>query len=187
MPMKVPERNRMTLRSNRNLRIGDRRYRVLAAAIVELEATQALPSDREMVIRLGALVDQVNRERTGWGRSSKMTAHRVAHLLSELECTSNRVRDGTSAMPVTVCHIPGHVRAFLRELRQSEQGWWNRRSHAAVVSSVTHPSLLETWEERLQDLRLRLRREPTQEEMLAEWNGLAGVDTLGTPLSSGTP
>lgn len=177
----------MALRSNRNLRIGDRRYRVLAAAIAELETSRALPFDQELVIRLGAFVDQVNRERKGWGRSSKMTAHRVAHLLSELECNSNRVRDGDSAMPVTVCHIPGHVRAFLRELRQSEHGWWNRRPHVEAAGTGVLPSLLETWEERLQDLRLRLRREPTQEEMLAVWNGMAVGDTLGTPLGSGTP
>ena len=163
----------MTLRSNRNLRIGDRRYRVLAVAISELETCQALPPDQELVIRLGALVDQVNRERKGWGRPSKMTVHRVAHLLSELECTSNRMRDGASAVPVTVCHIPGHVRAFLRELRQSEHGWWNWKPHVQAASTGALPSLLETWEERLQDLRLRLRREPTQEEMLAEWNGMA--------------
>ena len=61
-------------------------------------------------------------------------------------------------------------------------GWWNRRPHMEAAGTGVLPSLLETWEERLQDLRLRLRREPTQEELLAVWNGMAVGDTLGTPL-----
>ena len=160
----------MTLRSNRNLRAGERRYRLLASAIVELERELAIPLEQELVVPLGMLVAFANRPRGGARPSVDMTGHRVAHLLAELECRSERVKGGELIRPITVCHVPPAVRTHLRHLLV-KGGWlWSRERPGRPRVQRSFASQMVAWETRLQQLRVRLHREPTQEEMLTEWN-----------------
>ena len=160
----------MTLRSNRNLRAGERRYRLLASAIVELERKLAIPLEQELVVPLGMLVAFANRPRGGARPSVDMTGHRVAHLLAELECRTERVKGGELIRPITVCHIPAVVRTHLRHLLD-KGGWlWSKERPGKPRAQRSFASQMEEWEMRLQQLRVRLHREPTQAEMLTEWN-----------------
>ena len=169
----------MTLKSNRNLSAGERRYRLLASAIVCLERELEIPLEEELVVPLGMLVAFANRPREGRRPSVGMTGHRVAHLLAELECSSERVKGGELIRPITVCHIPAAVRTHLRHLLDNGGWLWSRERLGRPRAQRNLASKMEEWEKRLQQLRVRLRREPTQEEMLTEWNEhLTAVQSL---------
>ena len=147
----------MAPRANRNLLIGERRYRRLSDAILSLEEKQGVSPGQPLTVRLDVLADRLG-----------MSRHRVAHLMREIDCDSQRVWDPTIRMPVTVCQVPGSVRTFLRDLMsRGEWGWGSGKALGWRVTPET-PSMMETWEGRLQELRLRLHREPTQAEMLKE-------------------
>ena len=181
----------MTLRSNRNLRAGERRYRLLASAIICLERELAIPLEQELVVPLGMLVAFANRPRRGAKPSVEMTSHRVAHLLAELECRSERVKGGELIRPTTVCHIPATVRTHLRHLLDNGEWLWSRERPGRPRAQRNLASQMVEWEMRLQQLRVHLHREPTQEEMLTEWNKRAtavqvlspgvGMDDMETP------
>lgn len=163
---------------NRNLRAGDRRYRLLARAILNLGAERSLSDEQALVVSMDTLVGTVGRlQAEGIGRGS-MDANRIAHLLSELGCRSERVKDSDSGLPVTICHVPGTVRNSLQELMDAGMWLWKREKRTRSPPPPKKALTIEAWEGRLQELRMRLRREPTQAEMLAAWRGLYDRDMV---------
>lgn len=156
--------------------------------VLELERECSIPPDSDLVVKLSLLVERLQQEHPGKGRMLRMSPHRTAHLLSELECRSERVKNSETVVPVTICYIPGRVRAAMHELKEKGDWWWSEEKNGTNPTGSGAPSVMDAWEVRLQRLRIRLRREPTQDEMLAEWNGLATRGWTGaTNVSSGMP